>query len=170
MIYARQVHRWASVAGALVILAGCAYQAALRQLPPEEQVTFRMYSKVMTSGQARTYLRKATAAERAAYLTEIGLSQRFQALEPLDRETVRSGFPRQGMSAEALRFLWGEPSYTDGSAGRYARWYYLGSAFTLVEYGSASSQAGTILVVSLVNGRVDGWVDTVPTPPECPMC
>jgi hypothetical protein len=30
--------------------------------------------------------------------------QRFEALDPLDREAVRSGFPRVGMSAEALLF------------------------------------------------------------------
>jgi hypothetical protein len=170
MTYARQVRRWAGLAGLLAILAGCTYQAALRQLPPEEQVTFRMYSKVMTGKQTRTYLSKATAAERAAYLAEIGVAQRFQALEPQDRETVRSGFPRQGMSAEALRFLWGEPSYTGGSAGRYERWYYEGSAFTLGERGSSYAQAGTIVVVHLDKGRVDGWVDVVPTPPECPLC
>jgi hypothetical protein len=162
----QQVRRWAGVAGLLVILAGCTYQAALRQLPPEEQVTFRMYSKVMTSHQTRTYLSKATAAERAAYLAEIGVAQRFQALEPQDRETVRSGFPRQGMSAEALRFLWGEPDYTNGNRGHYEYWHYLGSAFSLGERGSALSQGGTIMTVYLVDNRVNWWRETVPTPQE----
>ena len=166
MSHIQQVRRWAGVAALLAVLAGCSYQAAIRQLPPQEQVTFRAYSKVMTSKQARTYLSKATAAERAAYLTEIGLAQRFQALEPLDRETVLSGFPRQGMSAEALRFLWGEPDYARGNRGHYEYWHYLGSSFSLAERGSALSQAGTIMTVYLVDNRVNWWRETVPTPPE----
>ena len=62
----------------------------------------------MTAAQTRAYLAKATTAERTAYLSEVGLAQRFQAFDPLDREAVRNGFPRAGMSAEALRFVWGD--------------------------------------------------------------
>ena len=74
----------------------------------------------MTAAQVRTYLAKATAAERTAYLSEIDLAQRFQGLDPLDREAVLSGIPRVGMSAEALLFLWGDLYYTAGEAQRCA--------------------------------------------------
>jgi hypothetical protein len=54
-----------------------------------------------------TYGATAGAAERTAYLREIGLAQRFQALDPLDCRAVLSDMLRGGMSAEALVFLWG---------------------------------------------------------------
>ena len=59
----------------------------------------------MTSAQAHAYVAQASAAERTAYLREVGLAQRFAALDPLDREAVQRGFLRVGMSAEALRFV-----------------------------------------------------------------
>jgi hypothetical protein len=95
--------------GAMVVLAGCTYDAAIRQLSLAEQSEFYTYKQVMTTAQERTNLTKATAAERTAYLSEIGLAQRFQTLDPLDREAVQNGYPRVGMSAEALRFVWGDP-------------------------------------------------------------
>src|SRR5262245_28645384 len=98
--------------GTIVILTSCTYDAALRQLSLAEQAEFHTYSKVMTTAQARAYLAKTTAAERTAYLNEIGLTQRFQRLDPLDRDAVQNGSPRVGMSAEALRFVWGDPYYT----------------------------------------------------------
>src|SRR5207244_11505352 len=82
----------------------------------------------MTPGQVRTYVAQPTAAARTAYLQQLGLVQRFQALAPLDQEAIRSGLPRVGMSADALLFLWGEPYSTAGDARRYAHWYYLGSS------------------------------------------
>ena len=50
-------------------------------------------------------------------------------LDPLDREAVKSGWPRVGMSADALRFVWGDPAYTQGDARRSAHWHYVGSSF-----------------------------------------
>jgi hypothetical protein len=39
----------------------------------------------MLLAHVHTYLAKAGTDERMAYLREIGLAQRFQALDPLDR-------------------------------------------------------------------------------------
>lgn len=162
----RRLYRCLASAGlvtALAVLTSCSYSTALRQLPPEEQAAFRTYSKAMTTRQAYAYLGKATAAERAAYLQEIGLAQRFQALTPQDRETVLGGLPRQGMSAEALLFLWGEPYYTRGRSGHFEYWHYLGSALALSDRGNVYGQAGTEVVVQLVDGQVRTWLETVPT-------
>jgi hypothetical protein len=145
--------------GITVVLIGCAYDATVRQLPLAEQAEFHLYKKVMTSAQERAYLAKASAAERTAYLREIGLAQRFQALEPLDREAVQSGFPRVGMSAEALRFVWGEPYYTEGEARRSAHWHYVGSSLALGTSGNRYSNFGNRVDVYLVAGRIVGWVD-----------
>jgi hypothetical protein len=150
----------------VALLPSCTYRTAIQRLSPEEQTTFRAYRKVMSTGQAHTYLHKATAAERMAYLEDIGLTQRFHALEPQDQEAVLSGFPRKGMHANALRFLWGEPLYARGPAGRYEYWKYFGSAFSLAEGGSSYTQAGTIMTVYLIDGHVDWWVETVPAPQE----
>src|SRR5437899_389021 len=126
----RQLLHWAgALLGALVVLTGCTYDAAVQRLSLAEQSEFYTYRKVMTAAQEHTYLAKATAAERTAYLSEIGVAQRFQALDPLDRDAVKGGWPRVGMSAEALRFVWGDPYATDGDARRYAHWHYLGSSF-----------------------------------------
>jgi hypothetical protein len=155
---------WTSaLMGIMMVLTGCAYNydAAARQLSPAEQAEFSLYRNVMTGAQARTYLAKPTAAERTAYLSEIGLIQRFQRLDPQDRETVRSGAPRVGMSAEALRFVWGDPADTAGDARYYARWHYLGSSF-----GRSTSyhpwETNNRVEVYLANGKVLGWVDFVP--------
>jgi hypothetical protein len=144
--------------GSIVILGGCTY-AAIQRLSLEEQAEFHLYRKVMTASQEWAYLAKASAAERTAYLHEIGLAQRFQALDPLDREAVRGGVPRVGMSAEALLFLWGEPYYTAGDASRYAHWYYLGSSFALADHGNEYNNSGNRVDVYLVDGQVVGWVD-----------
>jgi hypothetical protein len=120
----------------------------------------------MTGTQSRTYLAQATATERTSYLNTIGLAQRFQALDPLDQAAVRSGFPRPGMSAEALRFVWGEPYYTAGWATYYAHWYYLGSSLGLTASGNQYGRLGKQVDVYLVDGRVVGWVDFAPTGPD----
>src|SRR4029450_1219309 len=117
--------------GIILIFTGCTYDAAIQRLSPAEQSEFYTYRHVMTPAQERAYLAKATAAERTAYLSEIGLTQRLQALAPQDRGGVVGGIPRGGMSAEALLFLGGEPYYKSGDASRYAHWYYLGSSFDL---------------------------------------
>ena len=155
--------RWLVVLmGSIMTLSGCTY-TAVQKLSLDEQAEFHIYQKVMTSSQERAYLAKATAAERTAYLREIGLAQRFQALDPLDREAVRNGAPRVGMSAAALLFLWGEPYYTDGDARRYAHWYYLGSSLSLAEYGNQYYNSGNGVDVYLVAGQVTGWVDYIPS-------
>src|SRR5215467_12442448 len=132
----RQHLRWAGVLLALIVaFTGCTY-AAIQRLSLDEQAEFSLYRKTMTGAQERAYLAQATAAERTAYLSEIGLTQRLQALDPQDRAAVLSGAPRVGMSAEALLFLWGSPYYTAGDARRYAHWYYLGSSLGLADYSN----------------------------------
>lgn len=159
----RQVLRCAGVMVALVMLSGCTYEAAVQQLPPPERTAFHTYRKVMTAGQIRTYLAKGTAAERTAYLEAIGVAQRFQALDPRDREAVLAYQPpHKGMSADALRFLWGEPAYTKGPAGHYEYWYYLGPFMGLAQYGNMYSKAGVQVEVYLVAGRVDSWIEFAP--------
>ena len=151
---------WAAVL--LVTLGGltaCTYDAAVRQLSPAEQSEFALYHPRMTWSQARTYLAKTSATERTAYLRAIGLPQRFEALDPLDQQAVRSGWPRVGMSAEALLFVWGEPYYTEGDARRSAHWHYLGSSLALGASGNQYNNFGSRVDVYLTDGKVVGWVD-----------
>jgi hypothetical protein len=148
--------------GIIIVLTGCPpnYDAAVRQMSVPEQREFYTYKKIMSASQTRAYLAKTSAAERTAYLQEIGLAQRFQSLDPLDRDAVQNGFPRVGMSAEALRFVWGEPEYTRGDARRSAHWYYLGSSFDLGVNGNRYGNSGGNRVdVYLVDGKVMGWID-----------
>ena len=149
--------------GALIMLTGCPSDSAIQRLSLAEQAELYTYHNLMTGPQELTYLSKATAAERTAYLSEIGLAQRFQALDPQDRDAVLSGWPRKGMSAEALRFVWGEPYYTEGSASRSAHWHYLGSSFGRSVAGSPSLGFGNRVDVYLVAGKVVGWVDVAPS-------
>jgi hypothetical protein len=144
------------------LLSGCAYQAAVNRLSPDEQAEFRAYSKVMNARQTRTYLAKTTPAERSAYLQEIGTAQRFEALNAEDQASVLAGYIRKGMSAEAMRFLWGEPAYTAGYTGHYERWIYAGSAFDLTESGNQFSHGGTRVEVHLTDGLVDWWFEGIP--------
>ena len=146
----------------VVVLAGCTYDAAIQRLSPAEQAEFGLYRHIMTASQVHTYVAQPTAAARTAYLQQLGLVQRFQALDPLDQEAIRSGVPRVGMSADALLFLWGEPYNTAGDARRYAHWYYLGSSFTRSASGYHPWDVGNRVDVYLVGGKVVGWVD-VPT-------
>ena len=146
----------------LAAVSGCAAYHQAKHLSPDEQVEFRIYRKVMNAPQIRTYLAKASAAERAVYLEQLGLAQRFDALDPQDREAVEAGFIRKGMSAEALRFLWGRPSRTSGHTGHYEHWYYYGPAPGLAERGSRRYDAGTLVDVYLVDNRVEWWLESVP--------
>jgi hypothetical protein len=114
----------ALVLSTLLGLTACTYDAALRHLSPTEQAEFALYHHRMTGRQEYIYLAKASAAERTAYLREIGLVQRFEALDPQDRAAVQAGWPRVGMSAEALRFVWGEP-YHPRSRGSGTRRRFL---------------------------------------------
>ena len=161
MSHYRRCRWWIGILGVLVGLTSCTYETAIRRLSPAERAQVATYRKLMTSPQVRTYLRQATAAERTAYLAEIGLSQRFEALEALDREAVLNGWPRPGMRADALRFLWGEPYYTRGHTNHYEYWYYLGSSLGLADYGNNYRQFGTRVEVYLVDGRVVWWRDRV---------
>jgi hypothetical protein len=117
----------------------------------------------MTGAQAHTYLAQASAAARTAYLRELGLVQRFQALDPVDQEAVRSGWPRVGMSAEALLFVWGEPYDTAGDARQSAHWHYLGSSFGRRPSGNPRWGFGNRVDVYVVAGKVVGWVDAAPS-------
>ena len=163
MRYDRQLLGWVGVLlGTIMVLTGCTfnYDAAVRRLSLPEQAEFHTYRKIMTGVQTHTYLAKTSAAERTAYLQKIGLVQRFQRLDPIDRETVQNGFPRVGMSSEALLFVWGEPHYWAGDARRSAHWYYLGSSLALGESGDRYSDSGGSRVdVYLVDGKVMGWID-----------
>jgi len=149
-----------------VVGTGCTYDAAVQRLSLPEQAEFFLYRNVMTWAQERTYLAKTTAVARTAYLQEIGLAQRFQALDPLDQETVRHGWPRRGMSADALLFVWGEPYSTAGDARQSAHWYDLGSSMELPTYGNQYRNVGNGVDVYLVDGHVVGWVDDVPNDAE----
>jgi hypothetical protein len=142
MSHYRRFRWWIGILGVLVGMTSCAYETAVRRLSTAEQAQFATYKKVMTSAQVRTYLQKATAVERTAYLAEIGLAQRFEALEALDREAVLSGRPLSGMRADALRFLWGEPYSTNGRTNHYRRstphahqldWFHLTMQLTVLD-------------------------------------
>ena len=160
----RKFGPWAAVLlVALLGLTACTYNAALRQLSPPEQAEFALYHYRMTGLQEHTYLAKASAAERTAYLRELGVVQRFQALDPVDQEAVRSGWPRVGMSAEALLFVWGEPYDTAGDARQSAHWHYLGSSFGRRPSGNPRWGFGNRVDVYLVAGKVVGWVDAAPS-------
>jgi len=153
------VRRIGGLLGMVVVLAGCTYESAIQRLPPAEQAELALYRPVMTAGQVHTYVAQPTAAARTAYLQQLGLVQRFQALAPLDKEAIRSGLPRVGMSADALLFLWGEPYYTAGDARRYAHWYYLGSSIIRSASGYHPWDFTNRVDVYLVGGKVVGWVD-----------
>jgi hypothetical protein len=154
------------VLGLIVMLTGCVSHSRGQQLSPAEQAEFDIYRKVMTPAQTRTYLAKATAAERTASLHENGLAQRFQALDPLDREAVQHGFLRKGMSADALRFVWGEPATRQGDVRRAARWHYVGTLHTLTAYGNQYSDTSHGVDVSLADGKVVTWSETFPDAPR----
>lgn len=149
--------------GAILVLTSCTYEAQIRQLAPAEQAEFRAYRKIMTASQARTYLAKATAAERTAYARELGLVQRFQALAAQDREAVLAGYPRKGMSTEAMRFLWGEPYAHKGRTNHYEHWYYLGSSVALATSGNQHYNFGNRVDAYFEDGRLVWWVDFIPS-------
>src|SRR5262249_56862266 len=99
----RTLGPWAAVLlVALLGLTACTYDAALRQLSPPEQAEFALYHYRMTGWQEHRYLAQASAAERTAYLRELGVVQRFQALAPSDHEAVRSGCGPAEMTAGHL--------------------------------------------------------------------
>jgi hypothetical protein len=167
MPYHRQCwSRVGVVLGLIVMPTGCASPTKGQPSSPAEQTEFAIYRKVMAPAQTRTYLTKATAAERTAYLQESGLAQRFQALAPHDREAVQHGFLRQGMSADALRFVWGEPATMQGDMRRAAQWHYVGSLHTLTAYGNQYYDTSHGVDVSLADGKVVTWSETFPDAPR----
>ena len=167
MHYHRPCWPWMGVVlGLIVMLTGCASHARGRQLSPAEQAEFAIYRKVMTPTQTRMYLAKATAVERTAYLEESGLAQRFQALDPPDREAVQYGFLRKGMSTEALRFVWGEPATMQGDVRRAAQWHYVGALHTLSAYGNQYYDTSHGVDVYLADGKVVTWSETFPDAPR----
>ena len=150
-----------SVFGLLLLSSGCATYKAVQRLSPDEQTEFRVYRHLMNGGQTRTYLAKATAAERTAYLNEIGVAQKVAALDPKDRKAIRAGHIRKGMSAEALRVLWGEPHDEQGYAGHHETWFYKGSVPDLNHHGKSYSDVGTRVEVFLLDGKVSWWHENV---------
>ena len=155
--------RYMMLGSMLLVMAGCTYEAAVRSLPVAERVEFRAYRKAMTPGQVRRYLARTTTAERQAYLREIGLIQRFEALDTSDQSAVLAGQIKPGVSAEALYFIWGEPYYEEGRRNHYERWFYRGSSFSLASTGDQPRNLGSQVMVDLVDGRVTGWNDFIPS-------
>lgn len=156
------MYRLIGVIVVVVLFTGCAYNRAVNNLSPDERNAFWAYRKVMQGLQAKTYLSKPSEAERAAYLREIGVQQRFEALAAQDQESIRNGFIRNGMSADALYFLWGEPRYTSGATGQWEYWYYQGFASDLFEHGNQYSEASSEVRVFLVDNQVEWWSQEVP--------
>jgi hypothetical protein len=156
------MYRLLGVMFALILLTGCAYDRAVNNLTPEERNAFWAYRKVMHGLQTRTYLSKPSEAERSAYLRDIGIQQRFEALDPQDRESVLNGFIRKGMSAEALLFLWGTPPYTSGAPGEWEYWFYRGYASDLYKEGDQYSDANSQVRVFLVDNQVEWWTQELP--------
>lgn len=156
------MYRLLGIMLALIMFIGCAYDRAVNNLTPEERNAFWAYRKVMRGSQTRAYLFKPTEAERAAYLHDIGIQQRFNALDAEDRESVLNGFIRKGMSADALLFLWGMPEYSTGAPGEWEYWIYRGYASDLFKEGSQYSDATSQVRVYLVDNQVEWWTQEVP--------
>jgi hypothetical protein len=156
------MYRLLGVTVALALLTGCAYERAVNNLSPEERKAFWAYRKVMRGSQERTYLSKPDEAARLAYLREIGVKQRFEALDAQDRESVLNGFIRQGMRADALYFLWGEPEDTSGATGEWEYWLYRGFASDLFERGNRYNEGSSQVRVFLVDNQVEWWTQEVP--------
>jgi hypothetical protein len=150
----------------LYLFVGCAAPHAYTQLPAAEQERYRAYSRVMTSRQLRTYLELPTPAARDTYARQVGAAQALESLPTADREAVLNGYPFEGMSAEALRLLWGDPVSRRGPAFD-ERWFYFGDVFSLAEPGFHSRyQASTIMEVALADGKVQWWQERVPADPD----
>jgi hypothetical protein len=150
----------------LCLLTGCAAQRAYNRLPAAEQAYYRAYSHLMTSHQLQTYATLPTPAARDAYARQVGAAQILESLSAADRAAVLGGFPVEGMSAQALRLLWGDPVSRRGPAFD-ERWFYFGDAFTLAEPGYHSSHsASTVMEVALTDGQVQWWQERVPADPE----
>ena len=157
------MYRLLGVMVALTLLTiGCAYKRAVDNLSPDERNAFLAYRKVMRGSQERAYLAKSDEAARSAYLRDISVKQRFDALDPQDRESVLHGFIRKGMSADALYFLWGEPEDTSGATGEWEYWIYRGFASDLFKHGNRYNEGSSRVRVFLVDNQVKWWTQEVP--------
>ena len=157
MPFSQQLRHWRDVlARTIAVLTRSSARETSRRLSPAEQAEFTTSYHAMTLSQEQAYLAKGTATERTAYLREIGLSQRFAALSPVDRAMVRRRRPYPGMSADALRFLWGEPYDIVRQTARDERWYYLEVSCGWDALPTHASH-GTQVEVYLVEGHVITW-------------
>lgn len=146
----------------LVVITGCVSLYAGVHLSEAERGRYRAYSHLMTNRQLRTYLKLPTASERAAYARQVGAAQKLEALPAAERAAVLKGHPFKGMSAEALRLLWGDPNWERGPK-QDEHWFYYGDYFSLAEPGSYLSFRGTIMEVALMDGKVMWWQERVPS-------
>lgn len=146
----------------LVVITGCVSPYAGVHLLDEEQGQYRAYSHLMTNRQLRTYLKLPTASERAAYARQVGAAQKLDALPTAERTAVLNGQPFKGMSAEALRLLWGDPNWEQGPK-QDEHWFYYGDYFSLAEPGSYLSPRGTIMEVALIDDKVMWWQERIPS-------
>jgi hypothetical protein len=146
----------------LAVITGCVSLYAGVHLSEAERGQYRAYSHLMTNRQLRTYLKLPTASERAAYARQVGAAQQLEALPAAERAAVLNGYPFKGMSAEALRLLWGDPRWEQGPK-QDEHWFYYGDYFSLAEPGSSLSFRGTIMEVALIDGKVVWWQERIPS-------
>jgi len=146
----------------VAVITGCVSPYAGLHLSDAERGQYRAYTHVMTNRQLRTYLKLPTAPERATYARQVGAAQRLEALPKAERAAVLHGQPFKGMSAEALRLLWGDPDWEQGPK-QYERWFYYGDYFSLAEPGSYFSPRDTIMEVALMDGKVTWWQERLPS-------
>lgn len=146
----------------LVVITGCLSPYAGVHLSEVEKGQYRAYTHLMTNRQLRTYLKLPTAPERAAYARQVGAAQKLEALPKAERTAVLNGQPFKGMSAEALRMLWGAPDWEQGPK-QYEQWFYYGDYFSLAKPGSYFSPRDTIMEVALREGKVKWWRERVPS-------
>jgi hypothetical protein len=146
----------------LVVITGCVSIYAGVHLSEAERGQYRAYSHLMTNRQLRTYLKLPTASERATYARQVGAAQQLEGLPAAERAAVLNGQPFKGMSAEALRLLWGDPNWEQGPK-QDEHWFYYGDYFSLAEPGSYLSLRGTIMEVALMDGKVTWWQERVPS-------
>ncbi len=146
----------------LSLLAGCTSSSLSAQLPEAEQGVYRVYQRLMTGEQLRTYRSLPTAAERAAYARQVSAAQQLASLSEPDRTTVLYGYPAVGMSRQALLLLWGEPYRREGPAA-YERWWYLGDSLSLADLATAYDDWSTVTEVALEHGRVVWWQERIPS-------
>jgi hypothetical protein len=146
----------------LVVITACVSPYAGVHLLDAERGQYRAYTHLMTNRQLRTYLKLPTASERSAYARQVGAAQKLDALPTAERTAVLNGQPFKGMSAEALRMLWGDPGWEKGPK-QDEHWFYYGDYFSLAEPGSYFSPKNTIMEVALMDGKVTWWQERLPS-------